>query len=81
MERVLLWGIFLRYRKGKTFCERPFCQQPENVKQNVDIAHPWKIFCGRPYSSLMYETPRFFKHCFAKAAWTSFGDLLTNPIQ
>jgi len=32
-------------------------------------------------SSLIYETTRFFKHCFPKTAWTSFGYLLTNPIK
>ena len=36
-------------RKGKALCERPFAfalyrQQPENEKQNVDFAHPAKIF-------------------------------------
>jgi len=35
--------------------ERPFTmnrQQVENGKQNVDIAPPWKNFCGRPCSQL-----------------------------
>jgi len=34
------------YRKGKEFCERPFAlryQQPENDKQNFDVAPRWKI--------------------------------------
>jgi len=73
--RVFMWN-FLRYRKGKLLLTYIF-QQLENDKQNVDIAIPWKHFCGRP---LMYETTRFFKH-FPKKAWTSFSDLLANPIQ
>jgi len=34
------------------FCERPLFvllrQQPENLKQNVDVVPFWKNFCGRP---------------------------------
>jgi len=36
---------------SEAFCEHPFAlqrQQPEKDKQNVDVAHPWKKFCGRP---------------------------------
>jgi len=58
-------GEFLRYRKGKTLW-MSICQQLENHKQYVNIAIPWKNFCRHP---LMYETTRFFKHCFHKTAW------------
>jgi len=37
----------LWFGKGKEFCERPFAlhrYQPENDKQNIDVAPPGKIF-------------------------------------
>jgi len=30
-------------------------QQFEKDKQNVDFAHPWKNFCGRPCESRMHK--------------------------
>jgi len=43
---AIKWSNFFLWRKGKALCEPPIAlhhQQPENCKQNVDVAPPGKI--------------------------------------
>jgi len=45
-------GCFVCGVETAKFCEHPvalYRQQPEKDKNIVDVAHPWKNFCGRPW--------------------------------
>jgi len=49
---TLKWSNVFLHRMGKALCARPFVlhlQKPEKYKQNVDVATPWKNFCGRQW--------------------------------
>ena len=68
-EAQFLWllplhGAFsLWCRKDKAFCEQPFAshlQQPENDKQNISVANPWKNLCGRPWRHSSEQNPHNF---------------------
>jgi len=51
-------ALSLWFRNSKAFCEHPFAlqrQQPEKDKQNVDVAPPWKNFCGRPWLLSLFQ--------------------------
>jgi len=76
-ERAFM-GNFLRYTKGETFYERPFVSNLKTLSKMSILPTLGKISAD---ASLMYERTHFFKHCFPRRAWTSFGHLLTNPIQ